>query len=269
MLQSIEQTFGYSKKQTIAFTGNRELTTPNGHIDRNLENVIRTELHFILEDCYKEGFRYFLSGMAWGFDLMAAQAVLDLKEQYPDIKLIAVIPFENQEGKFSDANKILYCNVLNSADNQIIINSTGYSNAAYHKRNDYLIDNASEIIAYCNTDIKTTRGKGHGALTTIKKAEDKGLFVMNLYQELADYFSLKSQVKQYLQRYTHIKSFRYNSKGLVFKGDNRPHFLYFEEISEVTLNGMFLEFLVDNGVTYQASIWNEECFVQAPAKVHN
>lgn len=39
---------------------------------------------------YSLGYRYFLSGMAEGFDLLAAQAVTALKAEYTDIRLIAV-----------------------------------------------------------------------------------------------------------------------------------------------------------------------------------
>ena len=55
------------KEKTVAFPGNRTLTTSTGHPDNNLENVIRTELYYVLEELYQEGKNTFLSGMAIGF----------------------------------------------------------------------------------------------------------------------------------------------------------------------------------------------------------
>lgn len=38
------------------------------------------------------GYIYFISGMALGFDIIAAETVLQLKKDFPQIKLIAALP---------------------------------------------------------------------------------------------------------------------------------------------------------------------------------
>jgi uncharacterized phage-like protein YoqJ len=43
--------------------------------------------------CYKNGARFFYAGGAVGFDTIAAEAVLSLKAELPDIVLIIVVPF--------------------------------------------------------------------------------------------------------------------------------------------------------------------------------
>jgi hypothetical protein len=65
---------------SIAFTGYRPekiaLSSGNPHI----EQEIRTALRTALVDMYAEGFRIFLSGMAQGFDLWAAEETLALAQ---------------------------------------------------------------------------------------------------------------------------------------------------------------------------------------------
>ncbi len=131
-----------NKEQTVAFTGNRALTTSTSRPDANLENVIRTELSFILEDCYRDGKLNYLSGMAVGWDMICGEEVLKLRAKYPDVKLIAVVPFEGQEAQFSQSEKRRYHNLLNEADEAIVIWKEDYTPAAYHKRNDFLVENA-------------------------------------------------------------------------------------------------------------------------------
>lgn len=248
------------KEKTVAFTGNRELNTPDGRPDHNLINVIRTELYYALEDCYHEGKNTFLDGMAWGFDLLAAEVTLELKTKYPDIKLIAVIPFMGQELTFSQANQKLFKKINDAADERIFIRD-GYSNEAYHKRNDFLIDNCSEMIAYCNTNVKGVRGKGHGTLSTIRKAEQKGLFVTNIFDELSDYFQNNSPAKKYLQRYSHIESFKFGRNGLLFDGAQSRIEVPYDNICDISDEGLFLKISLNNGLTYNASIYGGECFI--------
>ena len=47
-------------------------------------------------EAIEQGYRYFGTGGALGFDTLAAQTVLELKNKYPEIKLILVLPCENQ-----------------------------------------------------------------------------------------------------------------------------------------------------------------------------
>ena len=43
---------------------------------------------------------FFYVGCAVGFDMMAAYAVLEQKKQYPDMVLIAVVPYAGQDRYF-------------------------------------------------------------------------------------------------------------------------------------------------------------------------
>ncbi|MFR9543555.1 MAG: SLOG family protein [Rikenellaceae bacterium] len=164
------------KEKTIAFTGNRSLTSPSGLRGTQLERAICNKLYELLEREHLEnGITSFLYGAAIGYDSLAAMVVLELRSKYPSISLVAVIPFEGQEAKFSSEQKHMYREILKQADRSIIISPNSFSNEAYHQRNDFLIANSSKMYGYHNG--KPRSGTG----STMRKAGERGVEVINLY----------------------------------------------------------------------------------------
>lgn len=49
-----------------------------------------------IEKAIKDGYDYFISGMALGVDMWAAETVIELEKTYPNIKLEAAVPCANQ-----------------------------------------------------------------------------------------------------------------------------------------------------------------------------
>ena len=88
-----------------AFTGHR---TYDGRGD--------AALRVLLDAMYARGFRTFLSGMAVGFDLAAAEAVVALRHAHPDVRLVAVVPFRRQAARFpavkAKASAGAFCTVV-------------------------------------------------------------------------------------------------------------------------------------------------------------
>ena len=68
---------------TAAFTGHR---TYSGQANERLCDAVRS--------LYADGYRTFLSGMAVGFDMAAAECIIALRNELPDIRLVCVVPFE-------------------------------------------------------------------------------------------------------------------------------------------------------------------------------
>lgn len=77
------------KSKSLAFTGHR--TIP---VER--QNEIRARLVEAVSVACKSGITCFYSGMAMGFDLMAAETILSLKGKYPDIRLIPLYLSEDR-----------------------------------------------------------------------------------------------------------------------------------------------------------------------------
>jgi uncharacterized phage-like protein YoqJ len=128
------------KEISVAFTGHRVLP-----YERRME--ARERLKYAILQKYHEGFRVFYSGMARGFDLLAAEAVLHIRETYRDIRLVAVVPYRRQPERFSDYDKQRYANILSRAD-RVELLSEEYYDGCLLRRNDYMLNRTSALIAW-------------------------------------------------------------------------------------------------------------------------
>lgn len=111
--------------------------------------------------------------MAIGFDLAAAEVALALRNELPEIKVIAVVPFEGMQRKFSTAQRAIFNRVLDEADDKIIL-AIHYSPNIYALRNNYLVDNSSAVIAYFT-------GEKGGTAYTIRRAVKSLSCITNIY----------------------------------------------------------------------------------------
>ena len=151
------------RAKSVAFTGHR---TYCGEGDE--------ELRAIVGYLYEQGYRRFLCGMAWGFDLAAGRAVAELKMQFEDVELIAVEPFQRFGELMSGADAIQYKVLISIASDRVVV-SGEEGVMAYMRRNDFLVDNASVVVAWWD-------GKPRSGTTyTVKRARRKHLEVVNLY----------------------------------------------------------------------------------------
>lgn len=156
--------------KSVAFTGHRP------------ERIRQSSMLYFYMDIvsqvrrlYSLGYRNFLSGMAEGFDLLAAQAVASLKTEYTDIRLIAVVPFRRQANRYRQENKSLYDRIMKTADETVILRED-YCKDCFHRRNDYLIDNSEIVLAYWD---KQPYG---GTYYTVGNARMMNRTVINLYK---------------------------------------------------------------------------------------
>ena len=151
---------------TVAFSGHR---TYRGEVEE--------ELCVLIGRLYDEGYRRFLCGMAWGFDLAAGEAVAELKREYLDVELIAVVPYEGFYRLFHAEDAEQYRRVADAAD-AIVVVSESEGKVAYRLRNDYLVDNSSVLVAWFDGQ---PRG---GTAYTARRARRKGVRVENLYPQV-------------------------------------------------------------------------------------
>ena len=146
---------------SVAFTGHR---TYDGAADGALRAAV-TDLH-------ARGARTFLSGMAVGFDLAAAEAVLVCRAELPGVRLVCVVPFMGQERRFSGTDRERYDRILAAAA-EVVVLSPVYHAGCYAVRNNYLVDHASTLVAWYD-------GSPGGTHYTVRRAVRRGLRVMNL-----------------------------------------------------------------------------------------
>lgn len=116
----------------------------------------------------------FYSGMAMGFDIVAADCVLFIKSIRPDygIRLVCAIPFEGQASKYPPEWLERYEKILADADERVVI-CDSYRKDCYQRRNEYMVDNCDVVITWFD-------GKSGGTKNTLKYAERKEKEIINL-----------------------------------------------------------------------------------------
>ena len=154
--------------KTCAFTGHRPQHLPFGMNENDercvrLKEILKEEIINLIE---KEGVTHFITGMALGVDLYAAEIVLDLKACYPNITLESAIPCETQAVKWSAAQRERYYDIAAQCDKETML-QCHYSPDCMDKRNRYMVDHADYILAVWN-------GCPSGTGNTVRYAHKKG-----------------------------------------------------------------------------------------------
>lgn len=153
------------RNQTVCFTGHR-------YIEPNELEMVPQRLETVLIDLIEKGYRHFGSGGALGFDLLAAQIVLSLKEKYPQISLILVLPCADQT-KFWSSSEIDHFEQIKSQADKVVCLTEKYYPGCMHRRNRHLVDNSGVCIAYL-------RKQSGGTLYTVEYAKSQKVKVINL-----------------------------------------------------------------------------------------
>lgn len=150
-----------------AFTGHQEY---DGRADALLRGTVA--------ELWRRGYRRFASGMAAGFDLSAAEAVLGLRGELPGLELEAVVPFAGQERGFSPEDRMRHRSIVAAADRLTVL-CDAYRRGCYFRRNDYLVGQAGCLVAWY---VRPASGTGY----TVRRALRKGIEVINLYDDPAN-----------------------------------------------------------------------------------
>ena len=141
----------FIKEQTCAFTGYR----PESFIFNNNEEhraclLIKESLAGQIDIMAANGVDTFITGMARGVDMWAAEAVLRLKEtRYAHLRLIAAVPYAGQDDRWSMADQFRYDGLLYRCTGIITLSSVYYRGCLL-ARNRFMVDNAHHLIAVYN-----------------------------------------------------------------------------------------------------------------------
>lgn len=119
-----------------------------------------------------DGYTSFYCGAAWGFDILAGEAVLAASRDFPSLRLLCAVPYAGQANSFSDAWRRRYNALLARAQDTQILRQN-YTRDCYMARNRHMVDRSSLLICYFD-------GKPGGTAATVSYARKKGLTVVNL-----------------------------------------------------------------------------------------
>lgn len=160
------------RENTCCFTGHRLHKLPWGANEQHDQCLwLRQQLSRAIAQAAQQGITHFISGMAQGVDLWAAEAVLALKPHHA-ITLEAALPFAQQSHGWHAALRQRHEAVLLQCDRVTIV-SPAYHPGCFDARNRYMVAHSGQIIAVYG-------GGGGGTRQTLALAKREGLNVVLL-----------------------------------------------------------------------------------------
>ena len=152
------------KEKIGCFTGHREIFEDAASVQARL----RCQIEYLIV----QGVTQFITGGARGFDTMAAQTVLSLKEKYPDTQLILIIPCEGQTRGWSVQEKEVYDQIRVRAD-RVTVLADHYYRGCMHVRNRHMVDPSSVCVCYL-------RKESGGTVYTVQYEKNKGIPIIEI-----------------------------------------------------------------------------------------
>lgn len=165
--------------KTLCFSGPRPGKLPDAGEDASdFMAGLKRELEKAVTEAVREGNTVFLNGCMAGFDVVAGEIVLKLKELFPNIYCVTIAPFRvnffgnlNWDGLWKQRALTLY----KKSDVALCL-SESYHPKVYYERNEFLVDHASGVICYYT-------GTAGGTKYTLNYARKKGKKLINLANE--------------------------------------------------------------------------------------
>lgn len=156
--------FAPDRARSVCFTGHREL--------RHDISLIRDRVSERVYALWREGFHRFYSGGAYGFDLIAASAVVGcIRAGLEDIELVFALPFPGHDSRWHSEDREFLARLLPYAA-EVVHVSPHYHTTAYALRNRYIIERSAACIAYYDTAAPRS-----GTGQTVRLARSEGLAV--------------------------------------------------------------------------------------------
>lgn len=158
-----------NKRITVCFSGHRAKYLPAcGSMSNPVNLKIKSLLFEKISQCIAEGKTRFITGCASGIDIWAAETVLEIKRNSPGITLICAIPFPGHDQGFSADEKWRLAIIYEGCDEKIII-SPEYNRDCYKRRNYFMVDSSSILIAVAD---RLTSGTGQTVRYAYKNSVD-------------------------------------------------------------------------------------------------
>lgn len=153
------------KDISVCFTGHRLI--PADERDQLIDSMQK-----VLECLYQHGYRDFISGAALGFDILAAEQVLQLRSRHPDVRLLLAIPCSSQADRWRTEDCQRYERLLYNADATYVL-SRQYYVGCMQVRNRFMVDRSAICLCY----LRHMKG---GTMSTVAYAMEQSCPVLNL-----------------------------------------------------------------------------------------
>lgn len=155
-------------ERTICITGHREKNiSPYGDnpLYRNITiQSVKLMLYRYIDMAVESGYTNFLSGLAMGTDLWAAEYILSKRKSNKKLRLFGAMPYLRHADFFSGEYRNILKKVEQEADFLVTVNDNphirygspskgaDYSKTLYRDRNYFMVDSAAAVIAFLNEE---------------------------------------------------------------------------------------------------------------------
>ncbi len=130
---------------TACFTGHRPDVLGGYDKNAHMNLLVRSFLREAIEEAIAEGYDHFIAGGALGVDQWAADIVLE-----SNAKLVMALPFAGYGENWPESSRIELKRQCDKADLVHVVCEGEYATHKNHMRNQWMVDNASRIIAVWN-----------------------------------------------------------------------------------------------------------------------
>lgn len=179
---------------TVCITGHREKSIPSYKGEPLYRAVtiaaVKLMLYRYIDMAVAAGYTDFISGLAVGTDLWAADYILQKRRNNKNLRLIGALPYLRHAERYPHEYIRLLHNVEKSADLLITVNDnpdiiygppscgSGFSKILYRDRNYFMVDHSSAVIAFLNED-SSWSGTAQTVNYANKKERKIGKFSIN------------------------------------------------------------------------------------------
>ena len=161
-----------NRANVCCFTGHR----PESLYLYDEEDAVYAHIFKAVEDAIFDRYTVFMCGGCRGGDFLFGEAVVELRNIYPEIRLVCVLPFRGQAELWSGEERNRYADLLDSADEVICLNDK-YQKGCMHERNRALVDGSDVCVAYLERSVG-------GSAYTYTYALKNNLEVINIYDKI-------------------------------------------------------------------------------------
>ncbi|MCL2300931.1 MAG: DUF1273 domain-containing protein [Firmicutes bacterium] len=170
---------GINPAHSLCFSGHRPDRLPGrGEAGAPETQLLIAALRQSLIAAMELGKTTMLHGCMAGWDIICAEQVIALKEQFPQVRLISIAPYQTgffiREECWTPEWISRAQEVFRQHDMGIKITKQ-YRPGIYYERNRALVDHSSELICYWD-------GGGSGTKYTVSQARQSGLAILNLHE---------------------------------------------------------------------------------------
>ena len=166
-------------KCSVAFTGYRPSKLPFGDdYESKKAIVLKLGLYNVVDRLMRKNYRYFMNGGAMGSDLLAAEAVIDVKKDNKRLgKYITnyfCLPCHDHTKQWTQKEKNRLEALMNESSICFYVSDKPYYSGCMQVRNKYMVDTADVLVAVYD-------GKPGGTHNTVEyaKKRNKKIIIIN------------------------------------------------------------------------------------------